>query len=68
MKNNITISNMSTRKIFAVHRTITTDPLITKRAEIHCTKHAGFIALNMLDSLQEAIRHIIWNKLFFMKK
>lgn len=40
MKNNITISNMSTRKIFAVHRTITTDPLITKRAEIHCTKHA----------------------------
>ena len=40
MKNNITTSNMSIRKIFAVHRTITTDTLITKHADIHCTKHA----------------------------
>ena len=57
---------MSTRKIFAVHRTITTDPLITKRAEIHCTKHAwihctkhaGFIAgSNKTHNLEQAIFH-----------
>lgn len=50
MKNNITISNMSTRKIFAVHRTITTDPLITK--------HAGFIAgSDKTHNLEQAIFH-----------
>lgn len=58
MKNNITISNMSTRKIFAVHRTITTEILITKRAEIHCTKHAGFIAgSDKTHNLEQAIFH-----------
>ena len=58
MKTNITTSNMSTRKIFAVHRTITTDTLITKHADIHCTKHAVFIAgRNETYNLVQAIFH-----------